>query len=103
MSLSDFHNHNNRNIRRSDSAFTLMEMMLALAVSAIVVAAIGGVFYSALRLRNSAAAALDEEAPLYQALDLLRRDLQNALPPSGGMASNLTLNAVGSGASIQFS
>jgi len=104
MSLSAFHN---RSRRRSESAFTLLEMLLALAVSAIVVAAIGGVFYSALRLRNSAAAALDEEAPLYQALALMRRDLQNALPPSGGMASNLTVNALGGGmsqnASIQFS
>lgn len=92
---------------RRQSAFTLMEMLLALAVSAIVVAAIGGVFYSALRLRNNAAAALDEAAPLHQAIALLRRDLQNALPPSGGMASNLTVNSIGGGmgqnAAIQFS
>jgi len=104
MRFSAFHN---RSIKRFESAFTLLEMLLALAVSAIVVAAIGGVFYSALRLRNSAATALDEKAPLYQALALLRRDLQNALPPSGGMASNLTLNSLGGGmsqnAAIQFS
>src|SRR5262245_6192240 len=65
------------------SAFTLMEVMLALMVSAIVLAAIGGVFYSAIRLRDRTAAMLDESMPLHQALTYLRRDLQGALPPSG--------------------
>jgi type II secretion system protein J len=63
------------------AAFTLMEVMLALAVSAIVLAAIGGVFFSALRLRDRTAAMLDETAPLYQALSILRRDFQGVLPP----------------------
>lgn len=63
------------------TAFTLMEVMLALAVSAIVLAAIGGVFFSALRLRDRTAAMLDETAPLYQALSIIRRDFQGALPP----------------------
>ena len=81
----------------SSAGFTLMEMLLALAVSAIVVAAIGGVFYSALRLRNSASAALDETAPLHQTLALLRRDLQGAVPPTGLMASNFTFGAISGG------
>jgi general secretion pathway protein J len=91
----------------SSAGFTLMEMLLALAVSAIVIAAIGGVFYSALRLRNSAAAALDETAPLHQTLALLRRDLQGALPPTGLMASNFTVGALSGGmgqnSALQFS
>jgi len=65
------------------SAFTLLEVMLALMVSAIVLAAIGGVFYSAIRLRDRTTAMLDESTPLHQALTYLRRDLQGALPPSG--------------------
>jgi type II secretion system protein J len=65
------------------SAFTLMEVMLALMVSAIVLAAIGGVFYSAIRLRDRTAAMLDESTPLHQALNILRRDLQGTLPPAG--------------------
>jgi len=68
------------------SAFTLMEVMLALMVSAIVLAAIGGVFYSAIRLRDRTAAMLDESTPLHQALSFLRRDLQGALPPGGPYA-----------------
>jgi type II secretory pathway component PulJ len=62
-------------------AFTLMEVMLALTVSAIVLAAIGGVFFAALRLRDRTAAALDETTPLYQAFSIIRRDFQGALPP----------------------
>ena len=73
-------------IRMRKSAFTLMEMMLALVVSSIVLAGIGGVFYSAIRLRDRTAAMLDESIPLHQALVFLRRDLQNALPPGGTYA-----------------
>jgi len=60
-----------------------MEVMLALVVSAIVLAGIGSVFYSAIRLRDRTAAMLDESMPLHQALAFLRRDLQGALPPNG--------------------
>ena len=87
-------------------AFTLMEMLLALAISAIVVAAIGGVFYSALRLRDRTAAALDEMAPLHQVLILLRRDLQGAQPPSGYLAGDFKNGAIsgdlGQGVGLQF-
>jgi len=68
------------------SAFTLMEVMLALAVSAIVLAGIGGVFYSALRLRERTVSMLDETMPIHQALTVLRRDLRGALPPAGSVA-----------------
>jgi type II secretion system protein J len=64
-------------------AFTLMEVMLAMAISAIVLAGIGGVFFSALRLRERSAASLDRSLPLHQAFALLRRDLQGAMPPAG--------------------
>jgi type II secretory pathway pseudopilin PulG len=60
-----------------------MEVMLALAVSAIVLAAIGGVFFSALRLRDRTSAMLDASVPLHQAFAIMRRDLQGALPPGG--------------------
>jgi len=63
--------------------FTLMEMLLALAVSAIVLAGIGGVFYSAMRLRERTAALVDASAPLNQALAFLRRDLRGAMTPGG--------------------
>ena len=67
--------------RRNHNGFTLIEVMLALGISAIVLAAIGGVFYSAMRLRDRTSAALDESAPLHQAFAILRRDFAGAIPP----------------------
>ncbi len=87
---------------RREFGFTLIEVMLALGVSAIVLAAIGGVFYSALRLRERTTAALDAAAPLYMTLGLLRRDLQGTMPSGGEMAGEFTSPA-GGGAMAQNS
>ncbi len=79
------------------AAFTLMEMLLALAVSAIVLAGIGGVFFTALRLRERTTALLDEAAPLHRALVFLRRDLQGTMPPGGVMVGDFKIGNVNSG------
>ena len=74
--------------------------MLALAVSAIVLAAVGGVFFTALRLRDRTAAMLDETAPLYQAIGVIRRDFQGALPPGAAVvptAGDFKCNSQGGG------
>jgi prepilin-type N-terminal cleavage/methylation domain-containing protein len=86
------------------SGFTLIEVLLAMAISAIVLAAIGGVFFSAFRLRDRTAALLDESAPVYQAVSFLRRDLLGALPPGGLLAGDFRCGTgtgigMGSGAS----
>jgi general secretion pathway protein J len=62
--------------------FTLMELVLAMAVCAIVLAAINAVFFSALRLRDTTTRAVDESLPVQQALATMRRDLQCVMPPS---------------------
>lgn len=83
-----------------------MEILLALSVSAIVLAAIGGVFFSAIRLRERTLALLDKGAPLHQALGLLRRDLQGTLPPGTTLAGDFKLlssSGGGSSASLMFS
>jgi type II secretion system protein J len=67
--------------RLSAQAFTLVEMILAIGIAAIVLVAINAVFFSALHLREVTQAAVDEATPLNQALDVLRRDLQCAVPP----------------------
>lgn len=74
----------------SNSGFTLIEILLALAISAIVLVGIGTVFYGAIRLRERTAAAIEASAPVSQALSIIRRDLQGALPP-GGSGSYLSL------------
>jgi len=63
------------------SAFTLIEMILAVGVAAIVVVAINAVLFSALHLREVTQAAVDDATPLDQALTILRRDLQCCVPP----------------------
>ena len=87
-------------------AFTLVEVMLALAVSGIVLAAIGGVFFSAIRLRERTVAALEQTTPLNQALWFMNRDLRGTLPPGGILAGDFKDGAVndigGTGFGLQF-
>jgi prepilin-type N-terminal cleavage/methylation domain-containing protein len=91
---------------RETEAFTLVEVMLALAVSAIVLAAIGGVFFSAMRLRERTMAALDEVMPINLALSTMRNDLRGALPPGTALAGPFKDGAVddvaGTGFGLQF-
>lgn len=71
---------------RSRRGFTLLELLLAVAIFAIVLLAIHVTFFGAVRLRNQTAAALDEALPLQYALTVLRRDLAHVLPPGGTFA-----------------
>jgi len=69
-------------IMRRRGGFTLMELVLAMGICAIVLAAINAIFFTALRLRETTSRAVDESLPVEQALTTLRRDLQGAMPPS---------------------
>ena len=55
---------------KRSSAFTLLELLIAVSVFAIVLAAINGVFYSAIRLRNRAVELVDRTLPVEQALTI---------------------------------
>lgn len=68
--------------------FTLLELLLAVAVFALVLLAIHSVFFGALRLRNKTVAALEDAVPLQHALAILRRDLANLVPPGGPLAGS---------------
>ena len=56
-------------------------MILAVGIAAIVLVAINAVLFSALHLREVTQEAVDDATPLDQALTILRRDLQCAVPP----------------------
>jgi type II secretion system protein J len=78
--------------------FTLLEVLLAVAVFAIVLAAINSVFFAALRLRNKTAEAFETALPLNHALTVLKGDLAGLMHPSGGalagqLQSTFTSNA----------
>jgi type II secretory pathway component PulJ len=66
-----------------------MEVLIAVAAFAIVLAAINSVFYAALRLRNKMTEAFAEDLAMQHTLALLRRDIANILPPGGTMTGNL--------------
>jgi general secretion pathway protein J len=67
-------------------AFTLLELLLAIAVFAVVLSAINGVFWGALRLRNKTSRMLERSVPVNQAMLILRRDLAGIMPPGGTFA-----------------
>lgn len=79
-------------------AFTLIEVLLAVAIFAIVLGAINTVFYSALKLRNKTSELLDKSVPTEQAIKIIKRDLANLVPPSGPLTGQLqstpTTNAI---------
>jgi type II secretion system protein J len=66
-------------------AFTLIEVMIAMAVFAIVLAAINGIFWGALRLRKKTVESIDAALPTEQTLAIIRNDLANIVPPEGGV------------------
>jgi len=68
------------------AGFTLIEVLLALGICALVLIVISSVFAGALHLEQSASASLDESLPIERAMNLLRRDLKNAVPPGGMLA-----------------
>jgi len=82
---------------REREAFTLIEVILAIGIFAIVMVAINTAFFAALRLRQRSTEALEEALPLDHALTLLRRDLMNAVPPGGVLAGDFRSGNSGSG------
>ncbi len=78
--------------RRSPAAFTLIEILLAVAIFGVVLVAVHSVFHVALRLRNRTVQALEAELPLQQTLSVLRRDLAGIIPPGGTFGGALDSN-----------
>ena len=76
---------------RQRRAFTLIELLLALSIFAMVLVAVNSVFYGALRLRNASSRAVDAALPVQQTVSIIRHDLLSAIPPSGGLAGDFKL------------
>lgn len=89
--------HQNFLRRRRARGFTLIEVLLAVAIFGMVVVAMHLVFFGALRLRNRTTAALEATVPLQQALAIMRRDLAGLVVPggtlSGVLQTTLTANS----------
>jgi type II secretion system protein J len=97
-----------KTIKIKNQGFTLIEILLAVGIFAIVLFAMNTVFFSALRLERATTRAVDARQPLNQAFATLRRDLLNAVQPltnstllprnfiSGGRTSGLGSAQAGS-------
>jgi type II secretion system protein J len=69
--------------------FTLLEILIAVVVFSIVLAAINTVFFGALRLRNKAVESIEAGLPLQRALAVIHRDLANLVVPGGTLSGVL--------------
>jgi type II secretion system protein J len=85
------------------NAFTLIEVILALGIFALVLVSISTAFFAALRLRQKTSERIEEGLPLTHALSVLRRDLQNTLPPGGVLAGDFRSGNGGGGGSSSSS
>jgi len=86
-----------------DSAFTLIEVLLALAICGIVLAAINSVFVTAVRLRDKTTAAVDEALPMAQAMEVIRRDLKGVAGPRGFLAGDFKCDGQSMGSTMGLS
>ena len=71
-------------------AFTLIEMVLAIGVAAIVLIAINTVLFAALRLHEETADMVDAASPVDQTVTFLRRDLECVVTPTNGATKVLS-------------
>ncbi|HWD20464.1 MAG TPA: type II secretion system protein GspJ [Verrucomicrobiae bacterium] len=69
--------------RAPRAAFTLLEVLVAISIFAVLLSAIGSILYTALRLRNNTNAAIEEALPVEDAMDSIQHDLANIVPPTG--------------------
>lgn len=76
------------------SGFTLIEMVLAVGIMAMVLVVINSAFFTALRLRERTADVVDEAQPVQQAVTFLRRDLLCVRPPGGLLAGDFKVGNV---------
>jgi type II secretion system protein J len=84
-----------RTATNRERAFTLIEVLLAVSVFAIVLGAINSVFFGALRLRNKTVAAFETALPLQQTLRIVQRDLEGIMAPGGRFGGSFTTTIEG--------
>ena len=71
-------------------AFTLIEMILAIGVAAMVLIAVNTALFASLRLRDATANLVDGATPLDQTVSFIRRDLQCVVTPTNGTSKVLS-------------
>ena len=72
------------------NAFTLIEMILAVGVAAIVLISVNAVLFTALHLRDDTADMVDAATPVDATVTFLKRDLQCVVTPTNGTSKFLS-------------
>jgi len=72
------------------NAFTLIEMILAIGVAAIVLIAVNAVFFTSLHLRDDTSDMVDAATPIDATVTFLKRDLQCVVTPTNGTSKVLS-------------
>jgi len=65
------------------NAFTLLEVLIALLILAMVIGVAHSIFHGALQLRNKADQAFDDAIPLQHTLAMIKHDMANLTLPGG--------------------
>jgi type II secretion system protein J len=68
--------------------------MLTMAIAALVLLAIQGVFFGALRMRNATDRLIDDRLALQNALDLVAADLRGTMLPAGVLTGDFQTDAL---------
>ena len=75
---------------KNEKAFTLVEMILAIGVAALVLVAVNAVLFTSLHLREVTTNVVDAATPVDQTFTYLRRDLQCIVTPTNGTSKILS-------------
>lgn len=86
--------------RGASRGFTLLEVIVAMAMTAILAASLFAVLQTAYRARETAETALEPVEAVSVALGLVGRDLECALPPKGVLAGPFAGNAIELGSGL---
>lgn len=74
----------------AENAFTLIEVILAIGVAAIVLITISTVFFAAIRLRDATQNMVDNARPVDLALAVMKRDLECVVTPTNNTTKILS-------------
>lgn len=77
---------------KSERAFTLLELLLATAIGAVVLLVINTTFFSALRLHNTTHDKIDSDLMLQRALGIIRNDLAGVMIPPNPQSTAIKLS-----------
>lgn len=83
-------NNHERGTAPRRRAFTLIEMILAIGIAAIVLTTISTALFAALRLHDATAGMVDAEMPVDSTVAFLKRDLQCCVTPTNGTSKVLS-------------